>query len=151
MRKTATSTCCVKRANLPVLNTIEEFNPDQGQVKTIPAAKLNLRATEPRRMLPYITQDEWKEIVNSMTEVEWAFFISILESEEQARETFDLRAYEWPGIAGTEKTQQQASGTQVLEEESDMTEGFLEIEQEDSCGYRRRRRWSKLVLAFWPR
>eukprot|EP00977_Amphora_coffeiformis_P007930 scaffold1771_cov172-Amphora_coffeaeformis.AAC.23 len=110
---------------MQVAESIKDHGP-------VPVANRGVKAAEPQHILPNISQEEWEEIVNSMTEEEWALYISSLESEKQARRTFNLRTTQWPDLAGKEMTKQPASVAPVLEEESVMTEGFLEIEEDES-------------------
>jgi len=144
MGKTISSACHVKQVIHPILNTVEEFNHKNGKVKmtqvaeiiknqdAVPVKKRDVQDTEPQGTLPNITQKEWEEIVNSMTEEEWVLYITRLEVEEEDRQKFDLQTAEWPSLAGKEKTKQPEPVTQDLGEDSVISEGFLENKHEDS-------------------
>lgn len=135
-----------KQAPLPELNTIEEYNPEEGNSKMIRVAKtareFGQEALEWKRdtetadaQLPGITEYEWHEIVNSMTAEEWALYITTLESEANARRNFDLRTTEWPGLVGQEKGTPpgaSAAGPVVVEEESVVTQDYLRVGDEVS-------------------
>lgn len=81
----------------PHLNVVEEYDSDLEDYCCRARAGHPEKTTVPEQG-DCISEDEWTQIVESMTPEEWAIFISTKESEETATPSFDLPSTEWPSL-----------------------------------------------------
>ena len=116
----------------PNLNVVEEYDSDLEDYCYRARAGHPEKTTVPEQA-GCISEDEWAQIVESMTPEEWAIFISTKESEETASPSFDLLSAEWPSL--NDKSLHKETVFELgegLMRSLHLDDGFVEIKADDA-------------------